>query len=601
MVAITGMPGNGASVGVVLMKCTVSEEQSREYSGFWLACFLLKQGIHRNRNCIRRMDMLSLNTVKGRLCLAFMAPILLLILLAVFSLRSMALLEVGSESLYRDRVVPLQTLKRIADNYAVLVIDTVNKANAGLLSAQQTRTQLQEAQFAIGRDWKLYLQGALTPSEQQLAQQAGELFRQADQAIVEVLEYIRLREGSLVDRLTRFDGPLYRDIDPISELVTELVDLQLTSAEQLYQRSSRTYDQVVVWALVISALAMLLSVVSGVWVTRGILRQLGAEPAVAAEIVRRVAAGEIDRQGQLSAPQGSVLDAINIMVLQLHAALMGVKQAAAQVNHHAQQVDRSSEQANAELNAQSDNLGQTRTLVSEITQAIAEVADHAEAVARKSEDSSAFARHGSESMQQTAGRIERLSTEVEQVSGVINVLAEHSQEIGQVVDVIRDIADQTNLLALNAAIEAARAGEQGRGFAVVADEVRVLATRTHQSTESIQNMILKLQSGVENSVASMHRSCNEIMATVSAAKEAQAILTEIDNGLARVEQMNQQIASATEQQSVASAQVSERVGDILGSVQLTTRSTGEVQRSAGELNQLAAQLDNSIAYFKLGH
>ncbi|MFV3386396.1 methyl-accepting chemotaxis protein [Pseudomonas sp. NY15364] len=202
-------------------------------------------------------------------------------------------------------------------------------------------------------------------------------------------------------------------------------------------------------------------------------------------------------------------------------------------------------------------------------------------------------------VEQQVGAIQRLAGEIDQSVAVINQLASDSAAISQVLDVIKGIAEQTNLLALNAAIEAARAGEQGRGFAVVADEVRNLAKRTQQSTEEIEAMIAKLQGGVGAAVKAMNASHQMADGTVSQSAKVQQALENILGAVGMIVDQNQQIAAAAEQQTAVAHDIDQNIVEINYAGERTAAGASQTEQASRELSELVSRLKQLIGAFRV--
>ncbi|WP_430735889.1 methyl-accepting chemotaxis protein [Pseudomonas viridiflava] len=234
-----------------------------------------------------------------------------------------------------------------------------------------------------------------------------------------------------------------------------------------------------------------------------------------------------------------------------------------------------------------------------MTASVADVAQNTEGAARAAEQASQASNTGLAVMRDTRLTVEELASEVEASAEKVSALALHSQEIGGVIEVIRNIADQTNLLALNAAIEAARAGEQGRGFAVVADEVRTLASRTQNSTEEIRRIIQELQLATTAAVEQMKAGRHRAQDCIASADLAAASLDEINNGVDRIVGMNTQIASAAVQQHSVSEDINRNVTEIRNGSEALREEIEDNAVTANELSTLAGELRMVVSRFKM--
>ncbi|MCB1905273.1 MAG: methyl-accepting chemotaxis protein, partial [Gammaproteobacteria bacterium] len=239
------------------------------------------------------------------------------------------------------------------------------------------------------------------------------------------------------------------------------------------------------------------------------------------------------------------------------------------------------------------------TAINEMAATVQEIAQSASNAADGARTADADARKGSERVDSSAISIRDLAQDVERAAEVIHKLENEAEKVGSVLDVIRGIAEQTNLLALNAAIEAARAGEQGRGFAVVADEVRTLASRTQQSTTEIQGMIEKLQSGARNAVSVMDAGREKAQVSVERAESAGSSLIEITKAVASISSMNTQIASAAEEQSAVTQEINRNITEISAISDRNSQISSEAAQASSVLSEYAQELDRIVQNFKI--
>jgi methyl-accepting chemotaxis protein len=273
---------------------------------------------------------------------------------------------------------------------------------------------------------------------------------------------------------------------------------------------------------------------------------------------------------------------------------------AGQLAAAAEELSAITEQSNNGVMRQQSEIGQVATAMNEMSATVSEVSKNAGNAAQAAQEADDQAKNGWDVVNTTVQTINNLASEVERTSEVIENLKGDSISIGTVLDVIRDIAEQTNLLALNAAIEAARAGEQGRGFAVVADEVRTLASRTQQSTREINDMIERLQNGANQAVSVMEMGRTKAVESVEQAAKAGEALQSITGVVDNIKSMNMQIASAAEEQSSTAEEINRNIVNISEVAQETAGGSQQTASASDELARLASDLQGQVSKFKVG-
>jgi len=311
--------------------------------------------------------------------------------------------------------------------------------------------------------------------------------------------------------------------------------------------------------------------------------------------------GDLTRQLEASGRNelGDLAAAFNRFGEKIRALIREVAAGSDQVAAAANELSATSEETNEQVRRQKAETDQVATAMNEMTATVQEVARNAADAAAAAQTSDQDAAAGRDVVQKTVATINNLSSQVDSAADVVGRLSQDAEEISKVLDVIGGIADQTNLLALNAAIEAARAGEQGRGFAVVADEVRTLASRTQDSTHEIQQMIERVQGGTREAVQAMEDGRGRVHESVEQVNLAGESLNAIKQSISHISDMNTQIASAAEEQSTVAEEINRNIVNITGVLEETSSGSDQIRHAAEELSKLASEQQLRVGHFKV--
>jgi len=331
-------------------------------------------------------------------------------------------------------------------------------------------------------------------------------------------------------------------------------------------------------------------------------KTIGKKLEQLASALQEIAEGDGDLTRRLDESRrdelGDVAHWFNTFVGKLQRLVGDIKGSTDSLSGSAQQLSQVAEKSNAEITEQQMQTDQLATAINEMAAAVQEVANNTQQAATVADKANREASGGRAIVNDNIDGMDSLAGEIQRASDVIHQLQSETNEIGGVLDVIRGIAEQTNLLALNAAIEAARAGEQGRGFAVVADEVRTLASRTQESTQEIQNMIERLQSRAREAVKVMDENQVQSQAGVENASRVNDALQNINTAIAEINDLNTQIASAAEEQSHVAEEVNCNIQQISQCTDAAVEGSEQVARASEDLTRLATQLRDLADRFK---
>ncbi|AVU73938.1 methyl-accepting chemotaxis protein [Pseudomonas sp. FP1154] len=520
----------------------------------------------------------------------------LMLALGVFALSQMSKIRASGESLVQNSVPSIKALDEFTSltlrlrvlSYRLLVNREPDVQQKTFSLFEQRNQQIQTAQSA-------YEKLISSPQERAAYDQYVQLLGQYRQ-LEERMKTLS-RNNQLDELRALLNTELLSNSDAINAAIARLVDINNQQAEALNQGATQQYSTAFNWVVTLLVIATGLTLLFAWLLTNSITRPIGSALDAAEEIAKGNLTRPITVDGNDEA--GRLLRAMSTMQDKLRDTLQRISGSATQLASAAEELNSVTDESARGLTQQNNEIEQAATAVNEMTSAVEEVARNAVSTSEASKDATASAGDGRDLVQETVSAIERMSADVQSTATLIGDLANESRDIGKVLDVIRGLADQTNLLALNAAIEAARAGEAGRGFAVVADEVRALAHRTQQSTSEIERMIGSIQSGTEHAVDSMRNSTERAESTLNIARGAGLSLDTINTAIVEINERNLVIASAAEEQAQVAREVDRNLVNIRDlSVQSAT-GANQTSAASAELSRLAVDLNSMVGRFSL--
>ena len=479
-------------------------------------------------------------------------------------------------------------------------IDTLDRANqASQLARELLEARRREKDFLLRRDDQYaqlldgHFQSLDDKSRQLLNTLQDDAARAEMEEALQQLAAYRSHFAQLKNNLGELDQS-EEDMTSRAREVTAASSQSLKLQRELLASDSSHAKQTL---LIAAAIAFVLGVLCALFITQAIVTPLQRVVGIA----RQVADGDLttniesDRRDEL----GQLMQAMQAMTLSLRDLIGQLGAGITQLATAAEELSAVTEQTSAGVTQQRMETDQVATAMNQMAATVQDVAHNAENAASSASDAEDQTREGDKVVQQAITRIEQLASTVEASAEAIGRLKGDSANIGTVLDVIKSIAEQTNLLALNAAIEAARAGEAGRGFAVVADEVRALARRTQESTQQIEQLVAALQNGAESAVSVMAQSRSMAGETVEAARHAGTALTRIDEAVSRIQQMNQQIATASEEQSSVAEEINRSIANIRDIAEQSAAATEETSTASVDLARLGSDLQQQINRFRV--
>ncbi|MBP1086132.1 MULTISPECIES: methyl-accepting chemotaxis protein [Pseudomonas] len=534
--------------------------------------------------------------VAVRAGMSFMLITCLLIALGGIALWKMGELRTSMESLEKDAMASIIQASKISSATLRLRLDARRLIAQTDLQAQTvTVTRLKTAREDMLKQSAAYAPMVNAADEASLYQTVTTSAQKFASLLDTVLELVQ--KGANADAVTFTDTNIVPVTGELQAAIDALVQMNIDQADQLSVRAEAAYESGFMFTVVIIIVSLIITIFLAILLTRSIVTPLKSLLSVNERIASGDLRGDIPVTGndEFSELQRSTL----AMQKNLRQTIGLIGNSSQQLASAAEEMNSITVQSSTGLGRQNQEIEQAATAVNEMTAAVDEVARNAAAASDAAKESNASTVRGAERVASTVTAIEKLSATVLATSADVQRLAGQSNDISKVLAVIRTIAEQTNLLALNAAIEAARAGEQGRGFAVVADEVRALAHRTQQSTQEIEQMIGAVLEGSEQATRSMQESCTGAQDTLGVAHEAGVALDEIARRIEEINDMNTLIATASEEQAQVARSIDHNLISIRDLSVQSTEGANQTSLASGELSRLAIEMNGVVTRFKM--
>ncbi len=521
--------------------------------------------------------------------------------LLVFGLGAFALLQMSSmrkqsdlvESKWLPSVMDLGTMGQDLMRIRTLTLRLMLNRSADAL--QENYAKIDQLKAGLQSTDQHYVALIESPRERELYEgfaTAKQAYFQRQNRVMELS-----RQNQMDDALQVINGEMNQYADKMTQALNELTAINKKGAGEATDLAQQVFGSAQSWVMGMIVLTALITLALAWGLTRSIVQPL----AQALGIAQVIAAGDLtaDIVVQGRDEPARLLEALKAMQLSLRRTILRISDSSSQLASASEELSTVTEDSTRGLHQQSLEIDQAATAVNQMTAAVEEVARNAVATSQASDESERIAERGRQQVKETVASINHLAEDVTQTGDQVGVLAQKVYGITKVLDVIRSVAEQTNLLALNAAIEAARAGEAGRGFAVVADEVRALAHRTQSSTQEIEQLVSDIRQGTDQAVEAMQGSNSRARSTLELAQSAGVALDEIAAAITLITERNTVIASASEEQAQVAREVDRNLTNIRDLALQSSAGANQTSAASHDLSRLATDLNGMVAAFSV--
>ncbi|QHF43696.1 methyl-accepting chemotaxis protein [Pseudomonas sp. S35] len=538
--------------------------------------------------------------ISTKLLLSFLLCAVVTLGVGVLGIKGVARLATALEMTFSNNLVSVSTTSAtlnglVAHNRGLYRLMDASQGDVSQQDRDRVRQDIAKELANSQAAYKTYRATPLEDDERAAGDKLDQLwptYINNSERIMSMLENNQLDQARA--QLNTTNNEIFRQA---RDLIRVIVDSNNRQIKEGSIAADDLRNSALTWMISGIVLAFIIAITIGVLITRLITRPI----AQAVESAQRIAKGDLTQAivTERTDETGQLLMALADMQGGLKSTLMEIANASDQLASAAEELSAVTEESSRGLTRQNDEIQQAATAVNQMTAAVDEVASNAVSTSEASRQATTEAEEGREQVAQAVSGMGSMVVEINDSTQSVADLAGQVREIGKVIDVIRGIADQTNLLALNAAIEAARAGEQGRGFAVVADEVRALAHRTQTSTVDIEKMIGAVQVGADDAVAAMNKSLTWANNTQTLAQNAGEALDRITSSVAKINERNLVIASASEEQAQVAREVDRNLLNIQDLSTQTAAGANQTNASSQDLSRLATSFNALVSKFQL--